>query len=186
MKENIKKNIEVKLNSGDLENVFEFFDAYEKTCPCDRDLWFYQCVGYMMVGELDKAQGIAERCVRKFPTSYEAYYYLGSVHQAKGNTIEAIKSYKISQFLSKHLHVGQEDIIKDIDSQIEQLLSLFEEEIQLYERSKDIEKLLRISSFLKREDVMWGKYEKAPRSIEKLLVGKEYWVTDDELRYVGV
>ena len=27
----------------------------------DRDLWFYQCVGHMMVGELDKAQGIAER-----------------------------------------------------------------------------------------------------------------------------
>lgn len=186
MKENIKKSIEEKMNNGDLENVFEMLDAYEKTCPQDRDLWFYQCVGHMMVGELDKAQGIAERCVRKFPTSYEAYYYLGSVHQAKGNTIEAIKSYKISQFLSKHLHVGQEDIIKDIDSQIEQLLSLFEEEIQLYERSKDIEKLLRISSFLKREDVMWGKYEKAPRSIEKLLVGKEYWVTDDDLRYVGV
>ena len=186
MKENIKKSIEEKMNNGDLENVFEMLEAYEKTCPCDRDLWFYQCVGHMMVGELDKAQRIAERCVRKFPTSYEAYYYLGSVYQAQGNIIEAIKSYKISQFLSEYLHVGQEDIIKDIDSQIEQLLSLFEDEIQLYGRSKDIEKLLKISSFFKRKDVIWGKYEKAPRSIDKLLVGKEYWVTDDDLRYVGV
>ena len=33
MKENIKKSIEEKMNNGDLENVFEMLDAYEKTCP---------------------------------------------------------------------------------------------------------------------------------------------------------
>lgn len=186
MKESLREQIEQFYGDNEVENAFLLLEKYQQNYPQDRDLWFYQCVGHMMVGELDKAQRIAERCVRKFPTSYEAYYYLGSVYQAQGNIIEAIKSYKISQFLSEYLHVGQEDIIKDIDSQIEQLLSLFEDEIQLYGRSKDIEKLLKISSFFKRKDVIWGKYEKAPRSIEKLLVGKEYWVTDDDLRYVGV
>ena len=186
MKENIKKSIEEKMNNGDLENVFEMLEAYEKTCPCDRDLWFYQCVGHMMVGELDKAQGIAERCVRIFPTSYEAYYYAGCVFQAQDKVIEAVQCYKIALFLCTYLKNGNEDVVSDIHMQLESLTVKLSEKIQYYIDTEDMDNMLKVSSFLKRESVIWGKYEKAPRSVEKLLVGKEYWVADDDLRYVGV
>ena len=186
MKENIKKSIEEKMNNGDLENVFEMLETYEKTCPCDRDLWFYQCVGHMMVGELDKAQGIVERCVRIFPTSYEAYYYEGCVFQAQDKVVEAVKSYKTALFLCMYLNNGNEDIVADIHRQLDSLAPILSERIQYYIDMEDMDNMLKVSSFLKREDIIWGKNEKAPRSVEKLLVGKEYWVADDDLRYVGV
>ena len=186
MKENMKAKIEEKINDGDVVDAFELLDSYEKKYPNDRDLWFYQCVSYMMIGELDKAQKIAEKCVRRFPTSYEAYYYAGCVYQSQRNFIDALKNYNIAIFLNTYFDIKREDIVQDIHSQIDVISPLLGTEIQCYIDRKEKENIIKSSSFLKRRDSIWGKYEKAPRSVGKLLVGTEYWVTDDDLRYVGV
>lgn len=186
MKENMKAKIEEKINNGDVVDAFELLDSYEKKYPNDRDLWFYQCVSYMMIGELDKAQEIAEKCVRRFPTSYEAYYYAGCVYQAQRNFIDALKNYNIAIFLNTYFDIKKEDIVQDIHSQIDVISPLLGTEIQCFIDRKEKENIIKSSSFLKRRDSIWGKYEKAPRSVGKLLIGTEYWVTDDDLRYVGV
>lgn len=186
MKENIKKQIEQFYNDNEVENAFALLEKYEKAYPADRDLWFYQCVGYMMIGELDKAQKIAEKCVRRFPTSYEAYYYAGCVYQAQRNFIDALKNYNIAIFLNTYFGIKREDIVQDIHSQIDVISPLLESEIQCYIDRDEKENIIKSSSFLKRRDSIWGKYEKAPRSIDKLIIGTEYWVSDNDRRFVGI
>lgn len=186
MKENLKKQIEQFYGDNEVENAFLLLEKYQQDYPHDRDLWFYQCVGYMMVGELDKAQKIAGKCVRRFPTSYEAYYYLGSVYQAQGNIIDAMKSYEIALFLNTCFDIGQTDIMQDIHSQIDTISPMLENEMQCYIDVGDENNIIKSFSFLKRKDTVWGKYEKAPRSIDKLIIGTEYWVSDNDRRFVGI
>jgi len=34
--------------------------------------------------------------------------------------------------------------------------------------------------------LIWGKNVRAPRDSSKLIVGTEYWVADNDLRYIGI
>lgn len=154
---------------------------YKEQYPSDRDLWFYECVLALTVGELEKAQKIADKCVHKFPTSYESYYY-----QAKGMILEALKSYHIAYALNLYTHYANDSILEDIKAQIKNLEDSFEKLSNEYIAYNDSVNISRMLSFLNRQDVVWGKAEKIARDENRLVVGKEYWVTDDDLRYIGI
>lgn len=159
---------------------------YKEQYPSDRDLWFYECVIALTVGELEKAQKIADKCVHKFPTSYESYYYQASVYQAKGMILEALKSYHIAYALNLYTHYANDSILEDIKAQIKNLEDSFEKLSNEYIAYNDSVNISRMLSFLNRQDVVWGKAEKIARDENRLVVGKEYWVTDDDLRYIGI
>lgn len=159
---------------------------YKEQYPSDRDLWFYECVLALTVGELEKAQKIADKCVHKFPTSYESYYYQASVYQAKGMILEALKSYHIAYALNLYTHYANDSILEDIKAQIKNLEDSFEKLSNEYIAYNDSVNISRMLSFLNRQDVVWGKAEKIARDENRLVVGKEYWVTDDDLRYIGI
>ena len=108
MKYKIKEQIESNLQNGNLQKSIDILNAYEQEYPKDRDLKFYKCICMLQMGDIDKAieviknfKPVAHRleCVRKFPTSYEAYYYNGCSYQAAGMVMEALKAYKIADYL---------------------------------------------------------------------------------------
>lgn len=152
----------------------------------DRDLSFYECIVNLLLGQIEEAKNIAETCVQKFPTSYEAYYYQACVYQADNMLLDALKSYKISRFLHMYTSNDENDITKDIDSQCKILEKEVEREVNKSLDENDIKNIMRATAFFARQDTIWGKMVKAPRSSKELIVGKEYWVSDDDLRYVGV
>lgn len=186
MKTELKNQIESYFEQENFEEVSGLLDKYKEQYPSDRDLWFYECVLALTVGELEKAQKIADKCVHKFPTSYESYYYQASVYQAKGMILEALKSYHIAYTLNLYTHYANDSILEDIKAQIKNLEDSFEKLLNEYIAYNDSVNISRMLSFLNRQDVVWGKDEKMARFAKKLVVGKEYWVTDDDLRYIGI
>lgn len=186
MKTELKNQIESYFEQENFEEVSGLLDKYKEQYPSDRDLWFYECVLALTVGELEKAQKIADKCVHKFPTSYESYYYQASVYQAKGMILEALKSYHIAYALNLYTHYANDSILEDIKAQIKNLEDSFEKLLNEYIAYNDSVNISRMLSFLNRQDVVWGKDEKMARFAKKLVVGKEYWVTDDDLRYIGI
>ena len=186
MKTELKNQIESYFDQFFFDVVSGLLHKYKEQYPSDRDLWFYECVLALTVGELEKAQKIADKCVHKFPTSYEAYYYQACVYQARGMILEALKSYHIAYDLNLYTHYANDSILEDIKVQIENLEDQFEKLLNEYIAYNDFVNISRMLSFLNRRDVVWGKDEKMARSAKELVVGKEYWVTDDDLRYIGI
>ena len=98
----IRNQIENELINNNLDEAEKLIDNYKVNCACDRDIKFLECNLYMLKGDIFRAGEIAHECVRKFPTSYEAYYYQASVLQLKGEIIKALRAYKISLLLHKY------------------------------------------------------------------------------------
>ena len=186
MEKDLKNNIEKEIENQKLGAALEHIIQYKKRHPMDRDLSFYECIVNLLLGQIEEAKNIAETCVQKFPTSYEAYYYQACVYQADNMLLDALKSYKISRFLHMYTSNDENDITKDIDSQCKILEKEVEREVNKSLDENDIKNIMRATAFFARQDTIWGKMVKAPRSSKELIVGKEYWVSDDDLRYVGV
>lgn len=186
MKSELKKQIESYFEQSKLEDVSAMLAGYKEHYPFDRDLWFYECVLALTVGELEKAQKIADKCVCKFPTSCEAYYYQGCVYQAREMVFEALKSYIIAYSIDSYTCCADDSMLEDISIQIKDLYNRFKKLSNEYINSSDSVNISKIISFLTRQQVVWGKDEKTAQNVGKKIVGKEYWVTDDDLRYVGI
>lgn len=186
MKSELKKQIESYFEQSKLEDVSAMLAGYKEHYPFDRDLWFYECVLALTVGELEKAQKIADKCVCKFPTSCEAYYYQGCVYRAKNMMFDAMKSYIIVYSINLYTCCADDSMLEDISIQIKDLKDQVEKLSNEYINCDDSVNISRMLSFLERQQVVWGKKEKMARSVEKKVIGKEYWVTDDDLRYVGI
>ena len=181
-----KETIEQLLSCGEYEKCEEELAEYKKQCPYDRDLLFFECLLHLMSGNLEMAEQKAAVGIRKYPTSYEAFYYLGSVYEARGKALKALKCYYTSLFLIDYLKQNKRSIEKDIRNQIDILEKIVKKDIEAYIQDKNLTQLRKVSSFNSRIENMWGKHEKAPRDVDSLIVGKEYWVSDDDQRYIGV
>jgi tetratricopeptide (TPR) repeat protein len=186
VKKELKQEIEQNFNNNEIKKVILILQQYKQKCPNDRDLWFYECILALTVGELEKAQKIADKCVHKFPTSYEAYYYQACVYQARKMVVEALRSYHIAYGLNTYTDYANNSVMEDIKMQIENLEDQFEKLSDEYVAENKAANIIKMLSFLNRKDTLWGKDEKIARSTINHSVGKEYWVTDDDLRYIGI
>lgn len=169
MKSELKKQIESYFEQSKLEDVSAMLAGYKEHYPFDRDLWFYECVLALTVGELEKAQKIADKCVQKFPTSYEAYYYQGCVYRAKNMMFDAMKSYIIAYSINLYTCCADDSMLEDISIQIKDLKDQVEKLSNEYINCDDSVNISRMLSFLERQQVVWGKKEKMARSVEKKL-----------------
>lgn len=186
MEESMKLQIENKINNAQLNDAEYMLDSYKKEYPYDRDVLFYECLVSLSYGDFLKAQILADKAVFKFPTSYEAYYYQGCVYQAKDMVLEALKSYKIALFFCNSFKNIDMSIKEDIEIQIDVLEKKLEALQSEYLNKDNINGIYKMYSFLQRNQVVFGKNEKSLRDMNALVVGTEYWVSDDDLRYVGV
>ena len=159
---------------------------YNKKNPKDRDLMFYRCIIALQMGDIETAMHLSNRAIKVFPTSYEAYYYAGCAYEAIGKVIEALRAYNISKFLYEFFMKDDKDVYADVCEQIVRLQKDFEELVEENTNRKDLEKLLKAQSFIERSGSVWGKFEKTSRDSSRLIVGTEYWITDDEKRFVGI
>lgn len=186
MKSVLKNEIEQGFEHGELDRVQSLLLQYKEKYPFDRDLWFYECILALTKGELMKAQVIADKCVHKFPTSYEAYYYQASVYQARNMVMEALRGYSTALFLSVCTKNENSSVTADIGKQISKLEKELECIIEQYVQNGDFKNIMKVTSFLDRRESVWGKDEKVTRNINDLAVGKERWVSEDDLRYAGI
>ena len=187
MKKSLKSRIEKEFEEGRLDQIADDLQEYRKECPYDRDLWFYECIEAMSIGDLELAQQIIEKCLRNFPTSYEAYYYQACIYQEKGEILDALKNYLITDFLCDYFKLKKTEIYRDTEEQIKILQPQFEASVQsTIEDGNNSEQAGKMLSFIDRSTCYFGKYVTAPRNINDNIIGKEYWVEDDEQRYVGI
>lgn len=181
-----KDSIEIYFQQKNYPAILELLNEYSSRRPYDRDLWFYQCAYFLSIANSSKALEIAKKCTRKFPTSYESYYYEACAYQEQGMVLEALKSYNISLFFIDGFKINNGDIKKDIQNQISVLQSHLEVIGDHAIQTNNITLSLEISCFLSRQKTIWGKWEKSPRDHNSLIVGKEYWVSDSDHRYIGI
>lgn len=182
----LKDHIETYFQQEDYPSVLQLLTEYSSQCSNDRDLWFYECAYFLSTSDYSKALKIAQKCTRKFPTSYESYYYQASAYQAQGMILEALKSYKTSLFFLEYFKIDAYKLNDDIQKQISELETYLESMTDAAIRANDTTNLIDLSSYFERQKNIWGKWEKSPRDDTSLIVGNEYWVSDTDLRYIGI
>lgn len=191
MNKELKTTIEHNLQEMNLEKVAAILSDYENKYSDDRDLLSYQTLFYFYNGEYEKAYEYAELGIRRFPTSEEMYYNIAVVCEEKNEVINAFKYYKIALFLIvfKHKQNEQEneELLEDINIRIKGLEEKLEQLTEYYIQEKMGEELLKIQSCVFRAKSSWfGKYEKNARDFLNKIVGSEYWIEDDDRRFIGL
>lgn len=89
MNNELKDKLDSAFARMDVVTINNMLTEYGERYPKDRDLWFYRYNLLFIQEQYDEAAEIAKMCVEHFPTSYEAYYYLGASYQHEGNVMEA-------------------------------------------------------------------------------------------------
>lgn len=186
MKQDDKTQIELAFQNSDINLAEELLRDYGLIYPYDRDLSFYKCIYFLTTEQYDQAQTIISDCLRKFPTSYECYYYQACIYQAQGMILPALKNYEICFFLCNYFNVDSDEIKNDADNQIELLNVQLGEMVDYYTQTNDLENLLLIHSYFERRKTIWGRIDMAPRDANRFIVGNACWVSDTDFRYVGV
>lgn len=97
MKQPDKDLIESALQHSNMNLVETLLQDLHLIYPYDRDFYFYQCIYFLTIKQYEQAQNIITDCLRKFPTSYECYYYQASIYQAR--EFDTLKSKKVPQSL---------------------------------------------------------------------------------------
>ena len=183
----MKMAVEENLQNMNLEQVQIVLLSYAEKCPFDRDLLFYQTIFYLYKGDYDKAYECAEIGVHRYPTSEEMYYNLASVYEEKEEIIKALKYYKIAFVLFDYKKKEDKAFIDDIKERICVLEKQLVDLTEFYIQKKDKEKLLQIQSFVQRSECScFGKFELNTRSSVNKIIGNEYWIEDDDRRYIGL
>lgn len=187
MKLEFKECIEQKLQNMELEAAADMLKLYEKQCPDDRDLLAYQTIVCLYDNELDEAYRYASLGIRRFPTSEEMYYNIAAVCEAKKEIINALRNYKIALFFHTYMQNQDESVKEDMENRIAVLEDELAELAEKYIQEENIEELLKIQSYMQRSEYsVFGKYEKNSRDDKNKLLGTEYWIEDNDKRYIGL
>lgn len=186
MKQLDKEHIESALQTSNIELVETLIHDFALIYPYDRDLSFYKCIYFLTIEQYEQAQNIITDCLRKFPTSYECYYYQACIYQAQNMILPALKNYEICTFLCDYFKIDSNEIRTDADAQIAILSSQLNILIDEFTEKKDLKSLLDIAAFFERRKTIWGRTDSAPRNANNDIIGNEYYVSDTEVRYIGV
>ena len=186
MKQPDKDLIESALQHSNMNLVETLLQDLHLIYPYDRDFYFYQCIYFLTIKQYEQDQNIITDCLRKFPTSYECYYYQASIYQAQNMTLPALKNYEICAFLFDYFNADWNDIRTDANTQISILSSQLKILIDEYTEKKDLKGLLDIAAFFERRETIWGKNDSAPRDPNNYVIGNKYYVSDTEARYIGI
>ena len=186
MKQLDKDHIELALQTSNIELAETLIHDLALIYPYDRDLSFYKCIYFLTIEQYEQAQNIITDCLRKFPTSYECYYYQACIYQAQNMILPALKNYEICTFLCDYFKIDSNEIKTDADAQIAILSSQLNILIDEFTEKKDLKSLLDIAAFFERRKTIWGKTDSAPRNANNYIIGNEYYVSDTEVRYIGV
>lgn len=186
MKQLDKDHIELALQTSNIELAETLIHDFTRIYPYDRDLCFYKCIYFLTIEQYEQAQNIITDCLRKFPTSYECYYYQACIYQAQNMILPALKNYEICTFLCDYFKIDSNEIRTDADTQITMLSSQLNILIDECTEKKDLKSLLDIAAFFERWKTIWGKTDSAPRNPKNDIIGSEYYVSDTEVRYIGV
>lgn len=186
MKQLDKDHIKLALQTSNIELAETLIHEFALIYPYDRDLCFYKCIYFLTIEQYEQAQNIITDCLRKFPTSYECYYYQACIYQAQNMTLPALKNYEICTFLCDYFKIDSNEIRTDADTQITMLTSQLNILIDECTEKKDLKSLLDITAFFERRKTIWGKADFAPLNANNDIIGNEYYVSDTEVRYIGV
>ena len=186
MKQLDKDHIESALQTSNIELAETLIHDFALIYPYDRDLSFYKCIYFLTIEQYEQTQNIITDCLRKFPTSYECYYYQACIYQAQNMILPALKNYEICTFLCDYFKIDSNEIKTDADAQIAILSSQLNILIDECTEKKDLKSLLDIAAFFERRKTIWGKTDSAPRNANNYIIGNEYYVSDTEVRYIGV
>lgn len=187
MKSELKEAIEKEMQNMELEKVNDLLNAYTKMYPHDRDLLSYKTILCLYNNDLEGAYMYANMGIRRFPTSQEMYYNIACVCEQRNEILNALKYYNIALFFHSYLKKKELEVEQDIIERTDILVKELEYLLEECNEKENIEGLLKIQSYSQRlESSMFGKYEKNPRNDKNKLIGTEYWIEDNDKRYIGL
>ena len=183
----LKETIEWNLQNMELEKVTDLLNDYMGKYPCDRDVLSYKTILYLYNNDLENAYEHANIGIRKFPTSKEMYYNMACVCEHKEDVLNALKYYHIASFLYKYKSNPDDDVLQDIENRIDVLEEKIASLAEVYMETANMEEMLKMQSYFQRlECSVFGKKEKNTRSDINKLIGTEYWIEDNDKRYIGL
>ena len=184
MNNELKDKLDSAFARMDVVTINNMLTEYGERYPKDRDLWFYRYNLLFIQGQYDEAAEIAKMCVEHFPTSYEAYYYLGASYQHEGNVMEALRCYETAMFLHIFLKYDDNDIYEDIIVQISELQQKLSDIQQRCVNDNNTEKLNEIMLFLNGEKTIWEKADDSIRDRKRIVIGTKNKYGND-IKYIG-
>ena len=184
MNNELKDKLDSAFARMDVVTINNMLTEYGERYPKDRDLWFYRYNLLFIQGQYDEAAEIAKMCVEHFPTSYEAYYYLGASYQHEGNVMEALRCYETAMYLHIFFKYDNNDIYEDIIVQIRELQQKLSDIQQRYVNDNNVEKLNEIMLFLNGEKTIWEKEDDAIRDRKRIVIGTKNKYGND-IKYIG-
>lgn len=172
----LKHLIGKALNACDLVLAKEFIYKYKNICPADMDVLTMETVYELYSGNLDNALEKALEASYKYPCNGEVYFNLGSVYENRGEWFWAWVAYGRAQVIFR---------LTEKHAKIEKfnLISLTEKCRREYEKNPNT-KLYANGDFLQANN--FGLYQIAFRYMGAQTLGKYYWESPCEKKYLGI
>lgn len=170
----LKLSIEEDLKNGDLEQAKVKMVSYEKEYPADMDVIAMRTAYEIYSNNLDEALKYALEGVRRYPTSADLHYNLGNVYEGRSEWFLAWYHYGKAYIIYAYTNDDKAETL-GLANLINHCTQLLAEDLQEKEHA-DCEELLRNEFGLK---------ESAFRGVTEQVVGKYFWESAFEKRYVG-
>ena len=167
---------EKALNACDLALAKDYIEQYKQECPFDLDVLAMETIYELYNGNLDAALEKALEASNKYPCNGDLYYNLGNVYEAKGEWFWAWVSYGRAEAVFSLTKNNRK--IKKL-----KLLTLIDRCRQKYEVNPD-PALYADNESLKKN--AFGLCEKAFRYMGDQIIGKYYWESPQEKKYLGI
>lgn len=166
--------------------VEQFLENYEKKNPKDRDILEIRINKFIAEENHEQAFRLAKKMVRMYPTSWMAYECMARVYEHMQKEIEALQAYRIAMFLYVDSKGDTDEWAYTFAEKIAMLEAIVLKKMEQYEPRKNGSQLNKIAAYLERAKTCFGMQDFATRNDDVKIIGTEYWVTDEERRYVGL
>lgn len=168
----LKLLIERSFSGGNFQQIRYWIDEYCKYCPLDMDVISMETMYSLYTGDIQLALQWALKGVKSFPTSGDLYYNLGTVYENLEEWYLAWLAYYRAGIIysySEEAKIGRLDLKAILDNI----------------RDKCVEST-NCATLEELEDNGAGLREIGFRNSSKPIVGRYYWETETNKKYVGI
>lgn len=171
----LKLLIQNGLNNGNFQQIYSYITKYKDRNPKDIDVITMEVIYNLYNNNLNLALEYALEGVRRYPCSAEMYFNLATIYEKQENWYKALLNYGKADTIYLY--------IKSLKREKLNLPLLISECRKKYEISTKNDEYMTYEEMIENQFGLW---EAAFRRIDKQIIGKYYWESEVEKRYVGI
>lgn len=170
----LKLLIQNGLNNGNFDQIYPYIVKYKERNPKDIDVIVMETIYNLYKNDFDLALEYALEGVRKYPCNGDMYFNLATVYKKQENWYKALWNYGKANTIYFYT-----ESLKREKLNLPLLLSECREE---YEKNPKNDSYMTYDEMNKNKFGLW---EATFRNISSQIIGKYYWESEIEKRYVG-